>query len=277
MSQVEQHMPRVSADNAASARLPEESAAIIPSTVSSRRDSSRKTTIAIIDEFPLRRTSTLNLLRVHIGKSARSFGGAAELLTKVPTNADAPCCIIMCVGGNSVTEAPLPEQLQRLARALASTPVIVLSDREESEEVVAAFRQGARGYIPTSLQPGIVIEAIKMVLAGGAYLPADALVRSRRRIQLQPETERQPCPEQIAPEQIAPEQIAVKQIALALAMEDSTVKVHVRHIMRKLGVSNRTEAALSARRLGIPATLDDALASIVPGPVSLQLQSARPD
>ena len=246
-----------------------------PSTHSelSYKDRCRKTGIALIDEFPLRRESTLNLLRAHIRVRAQPFGGAAEFLTQ---NVDAHRGVIMCVGGRSVMEVPIPEQLRHLSRAIGSTPVIVLSDRDESEEVVAAFRQGARGYIPTSLEPSLVIAAMLMVLAGGAFVPAGALMGSPRKILPETQIDRPPRPEEIAVEHQEgwpPRQLAVlhllvqgkanKEIAHALTIEESTVKVHVRHITRKLGVTNRTQAALCARRLGIGASLDGTLALAV--------------
>lgn len=240
-----------------------------PNGISRRRQSWAKHRVALIDEFPLRRTSTLNLLSAHIREGARPFKNAAELLMHVPMPDGAPRSVLMSVGRRSVTEPQMREQLQCLRRALASTPVIVLSDRDDPEEVVAAFREGARGYVPTSLEPHLVIEAIRMVLSGGAFVPAEVMMRSRREIQpeLRPELREEPSLPPNVPvahgEQWPPRQLAVlhllvqgranKEIARALTMEESTVKVHVRHIMRKLGVVNRTQAALSARRLGIAA------------------------
>jgi DNA-binding NarL/FixJ family response regulator len=57
-----------------------------------------------------------------------------------------------------------------------------------------------------------------------------------------------------------------KQIAQMLAIEEGTVKVHIRQIMRKLGVSNRTQAALAARRLGIPVACNDTRATVALNP-----------
>jgi DNA-binding NarL/FixJ family response regulator len=278
MSHEERHgMLQVSTRSPAPACVPAVPAAHNSTTASPRRESHRRTGIALIDEFPLRRASTLNLLRTHVRMGLRPFGSVDEFLTQAPASAEESCCVVVCVGGRSVAEAPMPEQLRRLTHALASTPVIVLSDREEAEEVVAAFGEGVRGYIPTHLEPCLAIEALRIVLAGGTYFPAELLIRSRRKAA--PATERRPDPEQIAGEQRdhwPPRQFAVlrllvqgkanKEIARALTMEESTVKVHVRHIMRKLGVTNRTQAALYARRLGIPPTLDGGLASIVAGP-----------
>ena len=219
--------------------------------------------IALVDEFPLRRGSTLNLLRLHVSKGTAAFSSVDELFSQAPVRADSPECTILSVGGRSVTEAPLADALRRLGQ-LGNAPgrrsLIILSDLDAAEEVVASFRAGARGFIPTSLDPGHVIAAIRFVLAGGAFIPAKAQLRTYR--QASPESRPAPCPDQVVvqnPHQWPPRQLAVlrllgegktnKHIAGALGMEEGTVKVHVRHIMRKLGVTNRTQVALYVRRL----------------------------
>lgn len=273
--EAEYGMPEVSIDNTGVARLLPDPIAPSLTSALSRRENWRKNGIALIDQFPLRRASALNLLRAHFREGARPFEDIAELLSQMSLNDDMPCGVILSVGGRSIMEAQLNTQLRNLRRALPATPVIVLSDREEAAEVVAVFREGARAYVPTGLEPRLVIKAIRMVLAGGTFVPVDALVSWRR--DAKSAIEQRSRPEQAADEplnQWTPRQLAVlhilirgkanKEIARALAMEESTVKVHVRHIMRKLGVSNRTQAALRARRLGISDALDDSLASIVP-------------
>jgi DNA-binding NarL/FixJ family response regulator len=184
--------------------------------------------------------------------------------------------------------------LQRLRRDLADAPIVVLSDCEQENEVYSALRAGARGFIPTSLEPQLVVNAIRIIISGSTFIPAEILIRLRRSGLSLPQTA---CSQHVNVEQEAPpravderkpfalehqarpvaaehkqswppQQLAVlsllikgsanKAIAHALAMEECTVKAHVRLIMRKLSASNRTQAALSARRLGILAASDDA-------------------
>jgi len=168
-------------ERSASPSIPAVSAEPIPSGASPRGDDSRKASIALIDEFSLRRVNTLTLLRTHFREAVLQFASVADFLTHASTCAAAPSAVVMCVGAHSVTDAPLPEHLHLISRAVPALPVIVLSDHEEAEAVVAAFCEGVRGYIPTSLAPRLVICAIRIVLAGGTFFPADALVRARRR------------------------------------------------------------------------------------------------
>lgn len=240
------------------------SAEPIPSGAPPRGDGSRKASIALIDEFSLRRVNTLTLLRTHFREAVLQFASVADFLTHAFTCAAAPSAVVMCVGERSVTEEPLSEYLRLIGCAVPALPVIVLSDREEAEEGVTAFREGVQGYIPTSLAPRLVIYAIRIVLAGGTFYPAEALVRARQL--LRPEIERTPYLDQVMIErrkQWPPRQREVlsllvqgkanKVIARTMGIEETTVKVYLRLIMGKLGVANRTQAAIAARRLGIAA------------------------
>ena len=93
----------------------------------------------------------------------------------------------------------------------------------------------------------ITLAAIRLVKAGGTFVPVDLL--------LAPRTDRMP-PQQ---NRLTSRQGAVlnhlqqgkanKIIAYELGMSESTVKVHVRNIMHKMGATNRTQAAYNARRL----------------------------
>ena len=125
-----------------------------------------------------------------------------------------------------------------------------------------------------------------MVLAGGTFVPAEVVMRLRPKVQ--PGFRQDPCPQQEVPvaHQDAnqgywpPRQLAVlellvqgkpnKEIGHLLAMEESTVNVHVRHIMRKLGALNRIQAAVCARRIGLSA---EGTHSIPVGPGGFELIS----
>ena len=55
--------------------------------------------------------------------------------------------VMMCVGRHSVANVPLLDHVHRIRSMFPAVPLIVLSDREEAEEVIAAFREGVRGYV----------------------------------------------------------------------------------------------------------------------------------
>ena len=134
---------------------------------------------------------------------------------------------------------------------LEIAPVIILSPVDSPESVVEAFQSGARGYIPTTTTPvELAIEIIRLVRAGGTFVPPSGLPLQRtnhRDLSPRAATNQQFTPRQMAVLNYLTQGKANKIIAYELAMSESTVKVHIRNIMRKMNASNRTEAAYRAR------------------------------
>lgn len=65
--------------------------------------------------------------------------------------------------------------LQQLRHQLPTTPVVLLSASEDRKKVLRAIELGAKGYIPKSSTPDIIISALQLVLTGGVYLPMAVL------------------------------------------------------------------------------------------------------
>jgi DNA-binding NarL/FixJ family response regulator len=142
-------------------------------------------------------------------------------------------------------------RLAPLRKLLELAPVIILSAVDNAVSLTAAFESGARGYIPTvSTPPELVVEIIRLVKAGGTFVPPSGL-------DLQRMTRKGPPTRTARGQQFTPRQIAVlnllthgktnKIIAYELAMSESTVKVHITNIMKKMNASNRTEVACRAQ------------------------------
>jgi DNA-binding NarL/FixJ family response regulator len=134
-----------------------------------------------------------------------------------------------------------------------------------------------RGYIPTTFNPRVAVEAMRLVHAGGTFVPASALKQcgnGHRRVQGDRSEVDEPAaaPPVAAPgaeagngeallRELTPRQREVlrllcegkpnKIIAHALHMQEGTVKVHVRQIMKKLKATNRTQVAFLANRVGL--------------------------
>ena len=140
-----------------------------------------------------------------------------------------------------------------LRRLFADLKFVVLSDHYGPDELVSAFRAGASGFLPLSLEPQVVLRALDLILAGGMFYPPTLLSRYARPTVAGSDHVRLPA--EAVPE-LTPRQIRVvegimagksnKDIASDLAISDATVKVHMRTIMKKLGVHSRTQVALLA-------------------------------
>ncbi|GJD48587.1 Transcriptional regulatory protein DegU [Methylobacterium crusticola] len=139
------------------------------------------------------------------------------------------------------------------ARVAPGARLVLLGDGEDPGEVVAHLSEGTCGYIPTSFSLKVATEAMRLVQAGGIFVPADCLLRRREPGEPGGPTAPVPPPRPFTTRQAAVlEQLKTgksnKRIALALDMKESTVKVHVRNIMRRVGAANRVEAVLLALR-----------------------------
>jgi DNA-binding NarL/FixJ family response regulator len=133
------------------------------------------------------------------------------------------------------------------------TPVVILSASEEPGHMRKALDFGAMGYIPKSTPPEVMFSALRLIMQGGVYVPP-SLFGSTVHPQISPKREQ---PEQADVEGLTQRQREVlqlltegksnKEIARELNLSLNTVKIHVRDVLRTLGVDNRTKAALRGR------------------------------
>ena len=124
--------------------------------------------------------------------------------------------------------------------------IVMLTTFEGDVEIQRALAAGARGYLLKSLPPAELIEAIRQVHAGRKRIPNDVAAQ---------------LAEHAGEETLTPREVEVlrhvaegnrnKDIADRLLISEETVKVHVKHVMDKLGASDRTEAVAIAIRRGI--------------------------
>jgi DNA-binding NarL/FixJ family response regulator len=156
-----------------------------------------------------------------------------------------------------VDDEKIADELTLLEQLAADVPRVLLSDVEMPENIVSAFQRRISGYVPTTLPIRQVAEAIRYVIAGGIFVPSSILSLSDHRV-LPSKQEVELNPSTILAN-FSPRQNEVlrrlwrgssnKMIAYELNMCESTVKVHIRHIMKKLKVSNRTQVVLHTRPL----------------------------
>jgi DNA-binding NarL/FixJ family response regulator len=138
--------------------------------------------------------------------------------------------------------------LKVLSELAPRTPIIVLGCNNDAELVRTAMCHGAKGYIPVSLGFEITIEALRFVLAGGTYVPMDCLLaRGGENAPSQPAASGLVTARELAVIRAIQQGKSNKVIAYELNMCESTVKVHVRNIMKKLNAKNRTDVAIKSQ------------------------------
>jgi DNA-binding NarL/FixJ family response regulator len=155
-----------------------------------------------------------------------------------------------------LTNTWVQSALELLRVRLPEASTVVLSDRDDVDDVNRALTHGARGYILTSVECGVAVAALRLISAGGTFVPAGALRSKAAKLDDQPEGERQRrsdgrdlTPRELSVVDLLREGKPNKVIAAKLHMQESTVKVHVRNILKKLNATNRTHAAFVANRL----------------------------
>jgi DNA-binding NarL/FixJ family response regulator len=162
---------------------------------------------------------------------------------------------VIDTGDHTCSDRSVTSILACLRDVLPGVPVVVVSDREDWSALTDALTLGARAYFPSSLDPDILVETLRFVQKGGTFIPLDVLrkapvhgTRARdaegRRTEIHGLT---PSEQRVL--ELLREGKPNKVIARKLDIEETTVKVHVRRIMKKLHAANRTQAALVAQQM----------------------------
>ena len=207
------------------------------------------TTIVVIEKRSLVRECLASCIASQSGNRVVTFPTVEAYLDAL--EATPASLVLLCRSTNPGSPVEV-QDLDRLTRLVPQLPVVVLSDAEDLQQIRAAIDSGARGYIPTSLKLAVAVEALRLVRAGGVFVPASSLMTASHHQGDGPRLREQApafTPRQAAVVEAIARGKANKLIARELDMCESTVKVHVRRIMKKLGARNRTEVALIANGL----------------------------
>jgi DNA-binding NarL/FixJ family response regulator len=162
--------------------------------------------------------------------------------------------VVLCQCGRARVDAIRDvERLSELAEQIGGCPAVILSDNEDPDLIVQMLGKNVRGYVPTSLSINVAVQAMELALAGGVFVPASSLIAAHRvpdgASSAVQKTNGLFTARQAAVVDALRRGKANKIIAYELKMRESTVKVHVRNIMKKLHATNRTEVAYMANRL----------------------------
>jgi DNA-binding NarL/FixJ family response regulator len=138
-----------------------------------------------------------------------------------------------------------------IRREMPDTEVVALTSVLEDAAVIDAVRAGAIGYLLKDTDSHELRRAIKAAAAGQVQLSPQATARLLREVRT-PEKSAEPLTEREREVlRLLAQGQSNKEIARALHIAEQTVKTHVSHILNKLGVPSRTQAALYAIRVGL--------------------------
>ena len=214
--------------------------------------------VVMIDKRMLERECLARGLRDHNSRlDIRTIGSRAEFRAharELETPGAPPISAVLVVmSGRSTADQNFAEDSAWLAAEFTHVPVIVLADNDDPGEILAALECGAHGYVSTGVTIEVVAEAIALAQAGGIFVPASAVLALRDKIRAATNAARPLGGMFTTREAEVVEELrrgkANKIIAYELNLCESTVKVHIRNIMKKLRATNRTEVAYKLRDL----------------------------
>ena len=219
----------------------------LPQSIAARYAASVRRHLAIVDQSRLR-CDCLKLALAHQPKRWRvtDMSTASDLARLVQRGEEFD---VILLGGSICANVDLVD-IGLLAAAAPHTPILVAAECDDPGRAHAILRAGARGFLPTSHSLKVLMGALERVRAGGDYVPL-ALSEARPAptlVRTQSSPWRELTRRQRDVLTLIAEGKSNKLIADALKMSESTVKAHVKQIIKRLNVVNRTQAALLAIR-----------------------------
>jgi len=137
------------------------------------------------------------------------------------------------------------ETIQKLRQEFSSARVLVFSNYAGGDEIYQAFKAGAVGFVGKEMPLERLLDAIRKVHAGEQYLPPEISARMMSRVTSQL------SPREMDVLRLISKGLSNKEIAGSLDVVEGTVKIHVTNILSKLGVSDRTQAIVTAVKRGL--------------------------
>ena len=206
--------------------------------------------VLIVDDHPLVREGLQTVLSLEADVEAVGEAGSGDEAVQLADDLK-PDVILMdllmpgMAGGEAISAilAARPEQR-----------ILVLTSIDHVATVVASVKAGALGYVSKNAPVDHLLDAIRTVHRGSVVLPASvaqALLEDMTASQLEPRPDKLLTPREIEVLTLLAQGLNNADIASRLVISPATAAVHVNHITTKLGLDNRTQAALYALRTGL--------------------------
>ena len=154
------------------------------------------------------------------------------------------------------------EGLKRLIRSFPAARVVFMGDSEAPEDILDAFETGVKGYLTKLSSDSLIMNALRMIMDGDVYVPAAVLKGMIKSDGRQFSTKSRilshtlPNGKSLTVRQSEvllhlSDGLSNKQIAYEMSVSEATVKLHINALLRNLRVENRTQAVVTAQRMGI--------------------------
>lgn len=211
----------------------------------------------VIDDHPLIQEAISNVLRRLEPQADIDVAGDCECGLALAGDGTEPDLVLLDL--NLPGQSGIPA-LKLWRTRYPGIPVVVLSAATDQQTVIAAIGAGASGFIPKSSTNEVMLNALRLVLGGGRYLPPEILSHSSGDEAISPRA-RHGSTLSIETLGLSARQAEVlkliakgasnKVICRELGLAERTVKAHVTAVFRALKVTSRTQAAIEASKLGL--------------------------
>jgi DNA-binding NarL/FixJ family response regulator len=200
--------------------------------------------VLIADDHPVVRQGLRTYLELQPDiEVAGEAGGGIEAATQAERLAPDVVLLDMVMPAGDGLEA-----LRRIRTGPGAPRVVVLTSFPADDRVVEAMRAGAAGYLLKDAQPAELLAAIRSAHSGGSPLHPEAAARLVGELRRPPDAGGELTGREREVLALIARGMPNKAIALQLSLSEKTVKAHVSAILRKLDVTDRTQAALKAVR-----------------------------
>lgn len=143
-----------------------------------------------------------------------------------------------------------------IRQACPATAILIVTTHEDPDYLLQALKVGAAGYLLKDVTRHELLVTIRRVLRGESVLSGEMAARALQRLSDERARRNEPSPERLTPRErevlaLIVEGQTNREIAAKLSLSVGTVKIHVEHIIAKLGVADRTQAAVRALEHGL--------------------------
>jgi len=207
--------------------------------------------VLLVDDHTLFRSGVNALLQKHtefevVGEAADSLQGvkcAAELQPNV-------VLLDLHMPGISGKDA-----VRQFLEAAPQAHIVMLTVSEDADDLIDSLRAGASGYLLKNIKTETLLDSIRRAADGDSVVSAQMTSKLVRGLQSIPDAPREKEIDKLSPREREilahlTKGYSNKQIARDLDVAESTVKIHVQHILRKLNLSSRVQAAVYATEQG---------------------------
>jgi two-component system nitrate/nitrite response regulator NarL len=208
--------------------------------------------VLLVDDHTLFRSGVKALLQRHDGFEV--VGEAADSLEGVKRARELKPDVVLL--DLHMPGVPGKDAVKLFLEESPGTHVVMLTVSESADDLVHTLRAGASGYLLKNIETDTLLDLIRRAVAGDSVVSAEMTTKLVKGLRAASSTDSAETKDALSPREreilgYLAKGASNKEIARTLDLAESTVKIHVQHILRKLNLSSRVQAAVYAIEHGL--------------------------